>query len=84
MLNFAYVPESFTPTADAFAREWVGRFQAASGFDSLRVYVSFGHGTEGPEVWYSRRKLPRLMALKKRWDPKGLFRFNNALPLPRP
>ncbi|KAK3311874.1 putative FAD-dependent oxidase [Apodospora peruviana] len=41
----------------------------------LYIYVNYGHGDEKSEVLYSARKLPRLRALKKIWDPENAFRF---------
>ncbi|KAL5333401.1 FAD-binding domain-containing protein [Aspergillus crustosus] len=52
-----------------------------NGFGDLSVYVNFAHGDEGPVAWYSERKLERLSALKRKWDPNQLFSFYNAIPL---
>jgi hypothetical protein len=30
---------------------------------------------------YGKEKLPRLLDLKKKWDPQALFSFNNPLPV---
>lgn len=43
------------------------------------VYVNYAHGDEGPIAWYSAEKLPALLELKERWDPRGLFGFYNGL-----
>lgn len=46
---------------------------------NIEVYVNYGHGDEGPLGWYTERKLPRLNALKDRYDPHKLFSHYNAL-----
>lgn len=46
---------------------------------SLEVYVNYAHGDEGQVAWYLDRKLPRLRALKSRWDPRGLFNWSNGI-----
>ncbi|KAK9772990.1 putative FAD-binding PCMH-type domain-containing protein [Seiridium cardinale] len=56
------------------------RFSSSSGYSSLATYSNFAHGDEGPESWYSARKLPRLSATKRIWDPKGLFSWHNPVP----
>jgi hypothetical protein len=67
------------PVTD-FLRAARAKFQETSGFADLSVYTNYAHGDEGPEAWYSRRKLGRLVALKKRWDPEGAFSWYNAVP----
>lgn len=51
-------------------------FVRTGGFDEPVTYVSYARGDESQEALYGRRKLERLRALKKRWDPKGVFSFN--------
>ncbi|CAI7668893.1 unnamed protein product [Penicillium manginii] len=51
-----------------------------SGFDSLTTYINYAHGDEGPEVWYGKDNLPRLVQLKKKWDPEGKFGAGNPIP----
>ncbi|ESZ93591.1 FAD binding domain protein [Sclerotinia borealis F-4128] len=43
------------------------------------VFVNFAHGDEGPESWYTKRKLPRLLALKRKYDPHRVFTHYNGL-----
>jgi Berberine and berberine like len=62
-----------------FARKARSEFNATSGFDGLQVYVSYGHGDEGLDAFYGKRKLPRLQALKKQYDPNRLFVYNEPL-----
>jgi len=71
--------------ANALAKELRDHFGATSGYPSLSVYVSYAHGDEKLEEIYGA-SLPRLVELKKKWDPDNLFGYNNALPtkLPSP
>lgn len=59
-----------------FLIEVRGRYDATNGFGEPRMYVSYAHGDESQDVVYGKRKLDRLRALKKKWDPKGAFSFN--------
>ncbi|RAH54231.1 FAD-dependent oxidase [Aspergillus piperis CBS 112811] len=81
MLTFAYDDASLSKPVNDLASRWISRFNATSGFDRLQVYVSYAHGTESLDAWYGAEKLPRLLELKKKWDPKGLFVYNNGLPV---
>ncbi|KAF6222868.1 hypothetical protein HO133_000919 [Letharia lupina] len=56
-------------------------FQAVSGFAVPHVYVNYGYGDEGPAAWYGAHNLPRLSALKRKWDPRGYFGAGNPVPL---
>ncbi|KUL83490.1 hypothetical protein ZTR_10799 [Talaromyces verruculosus] len=64
-----------------FAEQWIPEFTDTGGFNKSRVYVSYAHGDESLPTKYGEKKLPRLLELKKKWDPKGLFSFNNGLPV---
>jgi hypothetical protein len=66
---------------NTMALKWTAAFDATSGFDELKIYNNYGHGTEGLNALYGKRKLRRLLDLKKEWDPKGLFVYNNPLPI---
>jgi hypothetical protein len=57
---------------------------ATSGFPELTVFVNYAHGDETLEQIYGKEKLPRLAALKKKWDPQQVFSFNNGLPTKYP
>lgn len=65
-------------------RQLRSEFAATSGYPDLAVYVNSAHGDETLEQKYGARKLPRLAALKKTWDPDRVFRYNNALPTKYP
>ncbi|KAL7625213.1 hypothetical protein AAE478_004428 [Parahypoxylon ruwenzoriense] len=70
--------------ANNLARELRQEFAATSGYPELSVYVSYAHGDENVEHVYSKDSLPRLVALKKKWDPDNVFRYNNAVPTKYP
>lgn len=72
---------SVEEAANILARELQRDFTKTSGFDDISVYVSYAHGDETVEQIYSKEKLPRLVSLKKEWDPGNVFRYNNSLPL---
>ena len=63
-----------------FGKEVRGDFVATSGYPELSAYVNYAWGDETPEQIYGREKLPRLLALKKKWDPDNVFRYSNGLP----
>lgn len=44
----------------------------------------YARGDEGPAAWYGERKLRRLSALKRKWDPHQRFSVSNAVPLSWP
>ncbi|KAI1391762.1 FAD-binding domain-containing protein [Hypoxylon trugodes] len=66
--------------ANALGRELRQDFAATSGYDDLSVYVSYAYGDETREQIFRKDKLPRLVALKKKWDPDNVFSYNNQLP----
>ncbi|KAI1087260.1 hypothetical protein F5B19DRAFT_476179 [Rostrohypoxylon terebratum] len=66
---------------EGFGRQMRGEFAATSGYPGLSVYVNYAHGDESPEQVFGSRKLPKLTALKKIWDPNNVFRFSNPLPV---
>lgn len=70
--------------ANALGRELRSEFAATSGYPDLSVYVSYAWGDETLEQIYGKEKLPRLAALKKKWDPDNVFRYNHALPTEYP
>jgi hypothetical protein len=54
---------------------------ATSGFGKLETYINYAIGDEGPEVWYGKENLPRLVRLKNKWDPRNQFGPGNPVPL---
>ncbi|CVL11636.1 related to 6-hydroxy-D-nicotine oxidase [Fusarium proliferatum] len=53
---------------------------ATSGYPEITTFVNYAHGDETLGQIYGKNKLARLAALKKIWDPKEVFSFNNGLP----
>jgi hypothetical protein len=82
MMVMGYNDDSFATAASDFATNAISAFNKTSGFEGLQTYVSYARGTEGLEAMYGKEKLPRLLDLKRKWDPQGLFVFNNPLPVP--
>ncbi|CAJ2509325.1 Uu.00g143510.m01.CDS01 [Anthostomella pinea] len=70
----------FGETANAFAKKLRADLVATSGYTDLSVYVSYAHGDETAEQKFGREKLPRLVTLKKEWDPENVFGYCNPLP----
>ena len=50
----------------------------------LRTWVGFSNGDESLESIFSKENLPRLAALKKEYDPHGLFNAYHPLPTSYP
>jgi fumiquinazoline A oxidase len=76
-----YTTTALNDAVNNFTKVARARFQETSGFDELSVYLNFAHGDEGVNAWYSARKMPRLSALKRLWDPEQLFSWNFPIPL---
>ena len=69
---------------DRLGRELRDSWALTSGYPELSVYVNYAHGDEMLQQRYGDRKLPRLAALKKKWDPNNVFAYNNVLPTTYP
>ena len=83
MIQMSFTGSPTSPGANAankVAQELRTAFSKTSGYDQLEIYVSYAHGDEDPAAWYGKDKLPRLIELKKKWDPKDIFRYDNPLP----
>jgi hypothetical protein len=81
MVIMNYADETLAQTATHYATTAISAYNATSGFQGLQTYVSYARGTEGLVSMYGKEKLPRLLDLKKKWDPQALFSFNNPLPV---
>ncbi|KAF5857331.1 hypothetical protein ETB97_005946 [Aspergillus alliaceus] len=79
LFNYAWKDPANQQVVDQFGKQWRAAFQNTSGFNPPQLYVNYGHGDESNEMLYSHRKLPRLQALKKQWDPENVFRFHHDL-----
>lgn len=53
----------------------------AGTLDGLNTYIGFSHGDEPAKAIWSEANLARLTALKKEYDPLGLFSWYHPLPL---
>ena len=53
---------------------------STSGYPELSVYINYARGDEQLPQRYGADKLPRLAALKRKWDPNNVFAYNNVLP----
>lgn len=80
MFQMSWSDESVAESSNALARELRQEFAQSSGYSGLAAYVSYAHGDETLEEIYGRDKLKRLTALKRKWDPRNVFGYNNALP----
>ncbi|KAL9005330.1 MAG: hypothetical protein Q9188_001894 [Gyalolechia gomerana] len=83
MIQMSFTGSPTSPAANAankLAQDLRTAFTKTSGYDELEIYVSYAHGDEDPASWYGKDKLPRLIELKKEWDPKDVFRYDNPLP----
>lgn len=67
------------PMLEEWGKNASVRFQDTNGFGHPATYVSYAHGDESQEALYGKRKLERLRALKKKWDPKDIFSFNAGI-----
>ncbi|KAI0012236.1 hypothetical protein F4779DRAFT_81728 [Xylariaceae sp. FL0662B] len=86
MFQFSFAEEG-SPTevaGNVLGKELRKEFAAASGYPDLTVNVNYAHGDEAPEQIYSKNKLPRLVALKQRYDPANIFCYCHPLPLQYP
>lgn len=73
-----------TEAGDQLGRELRESWASTSGYPELSVYVNYAHGDEKLPQRYGAGKLPRLAALKKKWDPDNVFAYNNVLPTTYP
>jgi hypothetical protein len=78
-----------TPTADGFEanRAWArGARHTMAGFGTGRMYVNFtGEADEDTmRASYPPQTYARLTAVKGRYDPCNLFRFNQNIRPPQP
>lgn len=86
LLNFFWTEPNSTVTAGVtkLGQELRQDFFETSGYPEISVYVNYANGDETVEQIYSQANLPRLAALKSKWDPQNVFRFSNPLPTKYP
>ena len=84
VFSMTYSDRSVADAADAWAMQWRDHFgqPEVSGYDKLVIYQNYAHGDEplsalyGHELW----RHERLSALKRKYDPHGLFDGYHAVP----
>ena len=76
-----YTDSGIDGAVDEFVIPARTEFIKNTGFNAFSVYPNYARGDEGPIAWYSAQNLPRLTALKQKWDPKQLFSVNYPVPL---
>ncbi|KAK4464464.1 hypothetical protein QBC42DRAFT_320032 [Cladorrhinum samala] len=76
-----YSDPSIDDAVNKFSIEGRRHFIESSGCDKFAAYSNYARGDEGPIAWYGERKLAKLAALKRKWDPNQLFSANNPVPL---
>jgi hypothetical protein len=69
---------------DAIGSELRRDLVTTSGYGDLSVYVNYARGDETLPQIYGETQLPRLVSLKRKWDPTGVFVYNNAIPTKYP
>lgn len=69
--------------ADIVGSELRRDLAATSGYPNGSVFLNYARGDEALEQIYGIDKLPRLVTLKRIWDPSNIFGYNNALPTVR-
>ncbi|KAI0134358.1 hypothetical protein BJ170DRAFT_591337 [Xylariales sp. AK1849] len=83
--SFGFVYGANTTTTEADIENLPTKLRdtiaATAGTDGLNAYVGFSHGNEPAEAIWSEANLARLVALKKEFDPKGLFSWYHPLSL---
>ncbi|KZF25316.1 FAD-dependent oxidase [Xylona heveae TC161] len=81
LLEFKYTTSALDDAITGYAQRMRATMAATAGTGGLEVYSSYSHGDETPQQLYSARKLPRLEALKKQYDPLGVFSHYHPIPL---
>lgn len=78
LIAFSWNSTATQQAGEALAEEMRSDFAATSGYDGVKVYVSYGHGNEEPEqIWGTN--YPRLQQIKAKWDPDNVFRFFHTI-----
>lgn len=55
-------------------------FTKTGGYGRMAVYPNYARGDEGVEGWFGD-SVPKLMDVKQKFDPKGMFSVHNPVPL---
>ncbi|KAI5853645.1 hypothetical protein GGS23DRAFT_601730 [Durotheca rogersii] len=67
-------------TIDNLPKRMRATISRTAGTDGLNTYVGFSNGDEPLRALFSQENLSRLAALKKVYDPRGLFNAYHPLP----
>jgi FAD/FMN-containing dehydrogenase len=79
--GFVFPNSSVTgATIDNLPKKIRSAISDTAGTNGLAAYVGFSNGDEKLESLFSAEHMPRLAALKKRYDPDGLFNAYHPLP----
>lgn len=78
--------QALVDAADVFALGLHSNWNETSGYagEGGAVYLNYASGTEPLEARYGADKLPKLVALKNKWDPNNVFAYSNGLPISYP
>ena len=77
--DLGFANDSLLPAVKEVGEKSRALLLPTAGSKSLEVYVNLAQGDEGEVAWYGARKLPRLHALKRKYDPLNLFSHYNGL-----
>lgn len=84
VFSMTYTDDSVAEDADAWALRWRDHFAQpqVSGYGRMVIYQNYAHDDEPPSALYGyeRWRHERLSALKRKYDPKGLFNGYHAVP----
>ena len=79
-----YTDSSVADAANSWARQWRDHFAQpeVSGYDRMATYQNYAHGDEPLSALYGydEWRHERLSALKKKYDPHGLFNGYHTVP----
>lgn len=82
MMLAKYPDETLDAVVDEWLRHATGILHATGGFATPAVYVNHAQGDEGLAAVYGDEewRLQKLKALKRRYDPKGVFNAYHPIP----
>ncbi|KAL8992184.1 MAG: hypothetical protein Q9169_007296 [Polycauliona sp. 2 TL-2023] len=85
-MNFEgfYTDTDLDEPVNAFLGPAREEFAKVGGYGRLAVYPNYARGDEGAEAWYGAENLPRLAAIKRKYDPKERFSLHVPVPLQWP
>lgn len=84
VFSMTYPGNSVADAADAWALQWRNHFAQpeVSGYDKMVIYQNYAHDDEPLSALYGYEQWrhERLSALKRKFDPHGLFNGYHAVP----